>query len=195
MSIELHLGPMFASKSALLIRKEAEASDSRETLAYSFTGDVIASRAIEQPLSCTYIKENNILDIAFDALRILTTGRPVSIFMDEIQFAPEGTEHVIAALQAIAIEHDLDIHMFGLDMDYTGKTFPMVQSAMELSDIVHHHFSVCAVCQEPNATMSQRLINGEPAPHDGPLVALDSAHGGENEFTYEPRCHTCYETA
>ena len=195
MSIQLHLGPMFASKSALLIRKEAEVSSTRETLAYSFTGDIIASRAIEQPLRCTYIKESNILDIAFDALRVLMTGRPVSIFIDEIQFAPPGTEHVLKALQAIAIEHNLDIMMFGLDMDYTGKTFPMIEEAIRLSDIVHHHFAVCAVCKQPNATMSQRLVNGEPAPHDGPLVALDSAHGGENEFTYEPRCNQCYETA
>ena len=195
MSIYLHLGPMFASKSALLIRKAEEDMASRQVLVYSFTGDVIASRAIEQPLGCTYLPETDAAKIIFDALAAAKTGRPVSVFIDEVQFAPSDLAIVAHVMTLLEEDYDIETYLFGLDCDYTGKEFDLISRLRPHARYNHYHYSVCAVCREPNATMSQRLIDGAPAPHDGPLIALDSAHCGENEYTYEPRCKTCYETA
>lgn len=195
MSIHLHLGPMFASKSALLIRKAEEDAATREVLVYSFTGDVIASRAIQQPLGCTYLPENDAARIIFEAYRAAKTGRPVSVFIDEVQFSPEELATVAHVLTLLEEDYDIETYLFGLDKDYTGKEFALIRALRLHARYHHYHYAVCAVCNEPNATMSQRLIDGAPAPHDGPLIALDSAHGGDNEYTYEPRCSTCYQTA
>ncbi|TLY10029.1 MAG: thymidine kinase, partial [Thaumarchaeota archaeon] len=54
------------------------------------------------------------------------------------------------------------------------------------ADQVRYLSAVCVVCGQ-EASRTQRLIGGQPAPKESPVIAV----GGKE--MYEPRCRNCYE--
>jgi len=74
----------------------------------------------------------------------------------------------------------------GLDLTFAGEPFGPMPILMALADRVDKLQAVCVKCGGV-ATRSQRLIDGRPAPKDGPIVQV----GGIG--TYEARCRRCYE--
>ena len=54
------------------------------------------------------------------------------------------------------------------------------------ADKVDKLTAICMVCGEP-ATRTQRLVNGEPAHYDDPIVIV-----GASEM-YEARCRRCHK--
>ena len=71
----------------------------------------------------------------------------------------------------------------GLDLDFRGQPFGSMPLLMALADQVTKLTAICAVCGEP-ATRTQRLIDGQPAAADSPLVVI----GGIGDEKYEARC-------
>ena len=71
----------------------------------------------------------------------------------------------------------------GLDRDFRGIPFGSMPRLMALADQVTKLTAICVVCGEP-ATRTQRLIDGQPAPDDSPLIVI----GGMGDETYEARC-------
>ena len=69
----------------------------------------------------------------------------------------------------------------GLDMDFRGEPFEPMPKLLAVSEQVTKLQAVCAVCGSPSSR-TQRLINGEPAKIDDPIILV-----GANE-SYEPRC-------
>jgi thymidine kinase len=59
---------------------------------------------------------------------------------------------------------------------------------MALADQVTKLTAICVVCGEP-ATRTQRLIDGQPAPADSPLIVI----GGLGDEKYEARCRLHHE--
>jgi thymidine kinase len=59
---------------------------------------------------------------------------------------------------------------------------------MALADQVTKLTAICMVCGEP-ATRTQRLIDGQPAPADSPLIMV----GGMGDERYEARCRLHHE--
>ena len=74
----------------------------------------------------------------------------------------------------------------GLDLTFAGEPFGPMPRLMALADRVDKLQAVCVRCGEP-ATRSQRLIDGQPAPTDGPVIQVGGAE------SYEARCRRCYE--
>jgi len=74
----------------------------------------------------------------------------------------------------------------GLDLTFAGEPFGPMPTLMALADRVDKLQAVCVKCGGV-ATRSQRLIDGRPAPKDGPVIQV----GGLG--TYEARCRSCYE--
>ncbi len=74
----------------------------------------------------------------------------------------------------------------GLDLTFAGEPFEPMPRLMALADRVDKLQAVCVVCGGI-ATRSQRLIDGKPAPADGPVIQV----GGVG--SYEARCRACYE--
>jgi len=74
----------------------------------------------------------------------------------------------------------------GLDLTFAGEPFEPMPELMALADQVDKLQAVCVVCGGV-ATRSQRLIDGKPAPADGPVIQV----GGVG--SYEARCRACYE--
>lgn len=73
----------------------------------------------------------------------------------------------------------------GLDLTFAEEPFGPMGPLMSLADRVDKLQAVCVQCGGV-ATRSQRLIDGVPAPIDGPVIQV----GGVG--SYEARCRNCY---
>ena len=73
----------------------------------------------------------------------------------------------------------------GLDLTFAEEPFGPMGTLMSLADRVDKLQAVCVQCGGV-ATRSQRLIDGVPAPTDGPVIQV----GGVG--SYEARCRNCY---
>lgn len=76
-----------------------------------------------------------------------------------------------------------NVGVAGLDLDFKGEPFGMMPQILCMANEVYKGSAVCNYpgCGAP-ATRTQRLINGQPAHYNSPLVAI------EGEVYYEPRC-------
>jgi thymidine kinase len=78
----------------------------------------------------------------------------------------------------------------GLDMDFAARPFGPVPAVLAIADEVVKLTAVCARCQVPAATRTQRLVDGRPAGLNEPVIAFDE---GITNVRYEPRCFSCFE--
>ncbi|HHH83585.1 MAG TPA: thymidine kinase, partial [Chloroflexi bacterium] len=69
----------------------------------------------------------------------------------------------------------------GLDMDFRGEPFGPMPKLMAQAERVDKLHAICMVCGGP-AFRTQRLIDGQPARYDDPVVVV-----GASEL-YEARC-------
>ena len=74
----------------------------------------------------------------------------------------------------------------GLDTDFRGEPFGPIPDLMARAESVDKLHAICVVCGE-DASRTQRLIDGEPAAFDDPIVLV-----GADEV-YEARCRFCHE--
>lgn len=189
-------GPMFSEKSKSLIELSLEKQhQGYDVLHYSFLRSSINSRAVEQELSARHLsgqseEEANaalihiLTDIHFLALK--RRHPPVAVFIDEAQFGPSLLPDIISILFQLGIR----VYVGCLYHDYQGNPFPLferLQTLFEHQEMLH---AQCDLCEAP-ASENQRLLHGEPS-LEGELVVIDAAHGGENEYTYAPRCTECF---
>jgi len=101
------------------------------------------------------------------------------VAIEEGQFFDEALPEVVEALAA----NGKQVIVTGLDRDFRGIPFGTMPRLLALADQVTKLTAICMVCGEP-ATRTQRLIDGEPAPADSPLIVI----GGLGDETYEARC-------
>jgi thymidine kinase len=101
------------------------------------------------------------------------------VAIEEGQFFDEALPEVVEALAASGKQ----VIVTGLDRDFRGIPFGTMPRLLALADQVTKLTAICMVCGEP-ATRTQRLIDGEPAPADSPLIVI----GGLGDETYEARC-------
>jgi len=99
------------------------------------------------------------------------------IGIDEAQFF--DTE-IVTVVEMLA-ERGLRVIIAGLDMDFRGEPFGPMPLLMAKAERVDKLQAICMVCGEP-ASRTQRLVNGQPAHYDDPVVIL-----GASEL-YEARC-------
>jgi thymidine kinase len=115
-----------------------------------------------------------------DVLRLANGYDAIGI--DEVQFFDEG---IVDAIEAI-VERGARVVAAGLAQDFRGLPFGSMPTLLCIAEFVDKLEAVCHRCGGP-ATMTQRLLDGRPAPFDGATVqigALDS---------YEARCRACFE--
>jgi thymidine kinase len=174
--IEVITGCMFSGKSEELIRRLKRAKiaklkvqvfkpsiDTRYSIVevVSHTGEKI------EALPVTSSKE------IFDKVEVDTNV----VGIDEAQFFDSG---IVEVLKKLA-KRGSRVIVAGLDMDFRGEPFGPMPYIMAIADDVLKLHAICTVCGE-DATMTQRLINGEPASYNDPVIMI-----GANE-TYEARC-------
>ena len=106
-------------------------------------------------------------------------GNADIVAIEEAQFFDADLPVAVEALAAAGKQ----VVVTGLDRDFRGVPFGTMPRLLALADQVTKLTAICMVCGEP-ATRTQRLIDGEPAPADSPLIVI----GGIGDETYEARC-------
>ena len=104
------------------------------------------------------------------------------IGIDEVQFFDEKIVEVINKLANDGIR----VIVAGLDMDFKAEPFHPMPEIMAVSEMVTKLHAVCNKCGK-EASRSQRLIDGEPARYDDPIVVIGASE------SYEARCRHCHE--
>jgi thymidine kinase len=180
--LEVVCGPMFSGKSEELIRRLRRA-------------EIAGQRAlIVKPQIDNRYDIGHVVSHAGAKMRAVAVSRPAEIpglaegydviGIDEIQFFSEEIVFMIDVL----VERGARVIAAGLDQDFRGMPFGSMPELLCRAELVDKLQAVCHRCGGP-ATMTQRLVDGQPAPADGQTIvvgALDS---------YEARCRACHELA
>lgn len=104
------------------------------------------------------------------------------VFIEEAQFFDGGLPRVVANL----VQRNKRVVVTGTDRDFRGITFGSMGELMAQADEVLKLKAICVKCGE-EAVMNQRLVNGEPANINDPVVQVGGAE------SYEARCRSCFE--
>jgi len=109
-------------------------------------------------------------------------ARTQVVAVDEVQFLDDGVVDVANALA----DRGVRVILAGTDMDFRGRPFGPVPLLLAVAERIDKLHAICIRCGQL-ATRNQRLIDGRPAPSEGPTIQV----GGLE--SYEARCRTCHE--
>jgi thymidine kinase len=178
--LEVVCGPMFSGKSEELIRRLRRA-------------EIAGQRAlIVKPALDDRYDVGHVVSHAGARMRAVTAGSSAEVArlsagydavgIDEVQFFDDGIVEAISAL----VDCGARVVAAGLAQDFRGEPFGSMPTLLCVAEFVDKLEAVCQRCGGP-AMLTQRLLDGQPAPFGGATVqigALDS---------YEARCRACYE--
>ncbi|MGM9985913.1 MAG: thymidine kinase [Bacillaceae bacterium] len=179
--IELICGSMFSGKSEELIRRvrrtqfaKQKAIAFKPSIDNRYSADDVVSHngAKVEAYAVTHSKE---------ILEHMTSDVEV-VAIDEVQFFDDG---IVDVVQQLA-NSGKRVIVAGLDQDFRALPFSCMPQLMAISEYVTKLQAVCAECGGP-ASRTQRLINGQPARFDDPIILVAASE------SYEPRCRHCHE--
>lgn len=113
-----------------------------------------------------YVEKNNINIIAIDEVQ----------FFDKNEFINFVKEMVAHGRKIIAA---------GLDLDFKAEPFGPMGDLLAFADNVIKLTAICRKCGQDTYCISQRLIDGNPAHYNDPIIVV-------GETQYEPRCRQCH---
>ena len=119
-----------------------------------------------------------------NSVQVAEKVRPATqvVAIDEAQFLDDGICEVADALA----DAGMRVIVAGTDMDFRGEPFGPMGLLLARAERIDKLHAICVVCGDP-ATRNQRLIDGKPAPAEGPTIQVGGAE------TYEARCRRCHE--
>jgi thymidine kinase len=103
------------------------------------------------------------------------------VAIDEVQFF----DAEIIELCEILANQGKRVICAGLDTDFRGVPFGPMPDLMARAEEVNKLHAICVVCGE-EANRTQRLIDGQPAAFNDPVVLVGAAE------VYEARCRQCH---
>jgi len=185
LTLEVIIGPMFSGKTSELIRLV-------EREVYAKRKGAIFKAAFDKRYSVREVVTHN--GLRYAAYTIVPTSAGMkrisdvasaddldAIGVDEINFFPPG---IVPILDRLA--YSKRVIACGLNLNFKAEPFDTTMMLAARADRVRYLSAVCVVCGQ-EATRTQRLIAGKPAPKNSPVIVV----GGKE--LYEPRCRTCYE--
>lgn len=108
------------------------------------------------------------------------------VAIDEAQFFDDGLVQICRELEI----RGKRVIVAGLDMDFKLDPFGPMPQILAMAYSVTKLTAVCDVCKSPDATLTQKLIGGEPAPSDSSVVFVG---GRQGRITYQARCRRCHQ--
>lgn len=187
--LEVIVGPMFSGKSEELIRRVTRAVIARqrvqvfkpaiddryhESAVASHAGRTVGALAVRDVAGIrAHLSGEGPLLTASQAPAEL----PDVVGIDEVQFF--GPEIVPLALHLA--DAGVRVILAGLDLDFRAEPFGCMPDLLARAESVEKLTAICTECGAP-ATRSQRLIGGEPARFDDPVVLVGA------QESYEARC-------
>ncbi|WP_102128125.1 thymidine kinase [Deinococcus planocerae] len=185
--LEVIVGPMFSGKSEELIRRLTRAVIARQRVA-------VFKPALDRRYHVAHVASHagrSIEAIAVRdaaAIRAHLTGEgvllpapesplPEVVGIDEAQFFGPDLGPLVLGLAEAGVR----VILAGLDLDFRAEPFGCIPDLLARAESVEKLTAICTVCGAP-ATRSQRLIGGQPARYDDPVVLVGA------QETYEARC-------
>ena len=175
--IEVITGVMFSGKSEELIRRVRRALIARRRV------QVFKSALDDRYHGVQKISSHAGADVEAVPVRssadVAALAHPdTQVFaVDEVQFLDDKIVDVLSVLA----DRGARVVAAGIDMDFRGEPFGPMPRLLTIAETVDKLHAICMECGAP-ATRNQRLVNGEPAPYDSPVVQV----GGHE--SYEARC-------
>ncbi|MEQ6377021.1 thymidine kinase [Bacillaceae bacterium S4-13-58] len=179
--VEVICGSMFSGKSEELIRRVRRATYGnlsvrvfKPIIDNRYSKDSIVSHNGTSILARPVEKAADILDYIDETVDV--------VGIDEVQFFDNAVVDIAEQLA----DQGYRVLVAGLDTDFRGEPFGPVPRLMALAESVTKLQAICPVCGSP-ASRTQRLINGEPASYDDPIILVGASE------SYEPRCRHHHE--
>lgn len=180
-SLEVICGPMFSGKSEELIRRLRRAKIAQQSV-------IIFKPQIDHRYGLEYVVSHDgskldakpLTNVA-DILHLTEAHHASVIGLDETQFFSPDIVSVICKL----IEKQKRVIVAGLDRDFRGAPFGCMPALLAIADKVTKLQAICTQCGH-DAHFSQRLINGNPARYDDPVIMIGA------QEAYQARCRGCY---
>ncbi len=174
--IEVIAGCMFSGKSEELIRRLKRAQIARQRVQ-------VFKPAIDTRYSEIEVVSHNgekitgipVKDSA--ELYSLIDKNADVIGIDEAQFFDDGIVRVANKLA----DEGFRVILAGLDMDFRREPFGPMPRLLAIADDVQKLHAICTICGE-DAMYTQRLINGQPANYNDPVIMIGASE------KYEARC-------
>jgi len=180
-SIEVICGSMFSGKTDELIRRLVRATIARQKVQV-FKPAIDVRYAVEKVTSHAGSNYDAIPVGKAADIREKLDGDTTVVAIDEAQFFDAEVVQVAQELAA----RGLRVLVAGLDMDFRGEPFGPMPILISMAESVDKLHAICMVCGE-EASRTQRLVNGNPAHYDDPVVIV-----GASEL-YEARCREHHE--
>jgi thymidine kinase len=179
--IEVVSGVMFSGKSEELLRRVRRAVLARKRV------QVFKSHLDERYGGLQVVSTHNggriesePISSSLDLAERLREDTQV-VAVDEVQFLDDGVVDVINSLA----DRGIRVIVAGTDMDFRGEPFGPIGKLLAVAERVDKLQAICVLCGNL-ATRNQRLIDGKPAPAEGPTIQV----GGLE--SYEARCRQCH---
>ena len=173
--IELIVGPMFSGKSEELIRRVNRALIARQRV--QVFKPAIDDRYVPEAVAShdgRSLKAVPVADVA--AVRALLAIDTQVVAIDEGQFFDDS----LVTLALELADADKRVIVAGLDLDFRGEPFGPMPALLAHAEVVDKLTAICSCGRA--ATRTQRLIAGQPAHYDDPIILVGAAE------RYEPRC-------
>jgi thymidine kinase len=179
--LEVITGPMFCGKTDELLRRLRRAIIAKQKIQVfkpgfdiRYSNEKVTSHAGNE---FDAVPIENITDIS-----ALLEDDVTLVAIDEAQFFGEEIVDVIHTM----VDQGIRVIVAGLDMDFRGEPFGQMPILLSRAEIVDKLHAICMVCGE-EATRTQRLVDGEPAKYDDPIIIV-----GASEM-YEARCRNHHQ--
>ncbi len=175
-SLTVVTGSMFSGKTEELIRRVRRALYARRSVQ-------VFKPALDTRTDDALIRSHN--GVPHEAITVASArelweraapGADV-IAIEEAQFFDS---EIVSVCQSLA-DRRHQVIVAGLDMDFRGCPFGPMPQLLAVADEVVKLRAICTVCGA-DASRSQRLLNGKPAPDSAPTVLI----GAQEQ--YEARC-------
>lgn len=179
--LEVIVGSMFSGKSEELIRRVKRAAIAKQNV-------VVFKPAMDHRYGMERVAAHNGLHIDCVPVKepqdiLGQVDETVDVVaIDEVQFF---SQDIVSVCQKL-VKEGKRVIAAGLDQDFRGEPFGPVPILMALAEQVTKLNAICVSCGRA-ASRTQRLINGEPARYDEPIILIGAT---EN---YEARCSRCHE--
>lgn len=174
--VEVICGSMFCGKTEELIRRIRRAIIARQCVQ-------VFKPEIDDRYGLEYVSSHNGQRINAQSVKHSSDIRDhlapetTVVAIDEAQFFDDGICQIADDLANCGLR----VIIAGLDLDFRAEPFgPMPNLMCQAEEVIKLH-AICVICGEL-ACRTQRLVNGQPARYDDPIIKVGA------QETYEPRC-------
>lgn len=179
--IEVICGSMFSGKTEELLRRLRRAVIARQNVQ-------LFKPAIDDRYGVTTVAshdgakwEGTVVQNAGEIMTLVLPETQV-VAIDEVQFFDD---EVVEVCDDLALQGKRVI-VAGLDLDFRGEPFGSMPALMAKAEGIRKLHAICVVCGG-EASRTQRLINGEPAYYEDPVILIGASE------SYEARCRGCHQ--